>query len=413
MEMIAEKNMTFEAAVIPKEARIAAQERSLSEKVDMLQELRHQKSVYISQLTEANRLVTELKIKYNSAQSSLKEKDSVIQMMQKSFLEPEEDPVALYSPLPPPLPPHYSTPSSSPYTPRNNSHHCIASGTPSNQERRPIILPPKNTSSYSSSLMVNGTVQPATSSNPISPKLPVRTSPMPSRGNYRSQSASPIKALGSSVKSSSASSRHNGSRETSNRKNGYIHHAPPPIGRLSAHHHQSGNISNSVPNSPNTRNISRKPRISHPNMRFLQVPCTESPGYRQNHGHKGPGDMKRHYKPLPSPSEVKSKTPPPDYRLVTVATGSRSDKQDPPKLPHKLRHSSENDILSPKSGNYSHREQYDNGSLELFQSLVTNNVPVRSRSQGHSNRGALVSSDYNTHRHTKSSPTHSNNKISS
>lgn len=450
--------MTFEIAVIPKEARIAALERSLAEKIDASRELRHQKAGYLSQLTEANRCISDLEIKLTSAQSSLQEKDSVIHMMQKSFLEPEEDPLTHALPpsslhqLPPPLPPHHAPPHHHsgnhyqpppPLPPHHLPPHFPTSETPGGPEHdttpphgnrgslgsyiEVVPYPPQQSSHWAIS----------SSNPPRSPNAPI-ASPAVRRNNYRSQSVSPIKALGGCVNISSkprsapASNyvQEGGVASSTSRKNGYS----APTSRYVPHSlHHCGNCSSSAPNSPNVKSSPRKARISHPNMRLLQVPATDySGGFRQNQPHNnirwksntGPGGIRRaNYKPLPSPRAVKSKTPPPDYRLVSVSGGRGGGKQEPPKmLPKKQRHRSVEDMLDRSAfgdGCGQHQDTpptYPPSSLELFQSLVGQNGGV------HNTPGGLVSSlqmggargvvsdHYGVHQHSKSSPP--NDKVS-
>lgn len=414
--------MTFEAAVIPKEARIAALERSLAEKIDALHDLRHQKAAYISQLTEANRQITDFEIRLSSAQSSLKEKDSVIQMMQKSFLEPEEESMSHMQPLshiPPPKPVYFKRESNS--LDEDTGQPGLSSSGSGRYVEGPPDLPPSgwSTGGFSSSpySMIN-----------VSPKNsnPVRASPLASpvvhRTNCRSQSASPVKALNSStngVKPRGAPANQNYLHETSSipqRRGVYINYSPPTskyLGSSASHTHNS----NSMPNSPNVHNIPRRPRISHPNMRFLQVPGPDHVGFRQNYSHNqrksntGPGGMRRsNYTPSPSPRAMKSKTPPPDYRLVSVSGGRGSKSESPQLVPKKQCHKSVDNILTDTKGenssNHTPADYHHSKSLELFQSLIGESMPSSQQGRAQCSRDSREQLHLSTqHRHSESSPT--------
>lgn len=479
LELVAEKQMTFEIAVIPKEARISALERSLAEKIDTLHELRHQKAAYMSQLTEANRRITELEIKLTSVQSSLQEKDSVITMMQKSFLDPEDDPFATTTHssisstaqlLPPPSsghPTHHHPPQSHP----NHQMHLPPPYPPTSSYNHPLPPPPHHYfPTADSSNGIDGDTTPRdrtgsgsyievvsfTTPQPLpnhwsangpqprspGPNIPIRTLPLGgppavAQPTYRSKSVSPVKALGGNIngmKPKGAPGNHltNYPQETPSRRNGYtpLHQSPPTNRYFPNSIHQQRSNSNSAPNSPSVKSTPRKPRISHPNMRLLQVPTSEytaAVGYRPNHTpnnirrkcNTGPGAMRRNYKPLPSPRAVKSKTPPPDYRLVTVSGSRGNNKSESPKLaPTKPRHRSVEDMLSTAHEGQGHQRDtplYHPDSLELFQTLIGD-----SSNMGR-NRGELASSlqlreersgdSYGGHQHSKSSPSNNFNQI--
>lgn len=466
--------------MIPKEARIAALERSLAEKTDTLRELRHQKSTYLSQLTEANRRLAELEIKLTSALSSLQEKDTVIHMMQKSFLEPEDDPYAImyippsshYNPQPhgnhspPPHPP----PSSGPPPPLSfNSHHPPQLHL-YNQPHHSHLPPPKtcypmqdkpntldreiaqNRGSRGSGSYVDITPfpPPSLSSNhwpigsatpPKSPNIPMRNSPLASPSVHQaSYNGLPVKTLVNGMKPRGAPSNHstNYTQEVPSRKNGYSIHHTPPASRYTPNpiHYHGNNISSSAPNSPGVKSSPRKPRISHPNMRLLQVPTpadySSGVGFRQNHTHNnhlcwksntGPvGTRRGNYKAFPSPREVKSKTPPPDYRLVSVSGGRGGGKPDPPQVqPTKQRHKSVEDMLGCDYESGSAPQHQDTPSLELFQSLIrqSNGGSTQQSVQSPPKRAPCccpglegVANDLSRgHQHSKSSPT--NNQIRS
>ena len=456
--------MTFEVAVIPKEARISALERSLAEKIDTLHELRHQKAAYMSQLTEANRRITELEIKLTSVQSSLQEKDSVIVMMQKSFLDPDDDPFTSASSaaqlLPPPPsghPTHHHHPPQShpnhhqmhpppPYPPTSNyshpppQHHYFP--TADNSNSIDADATPRNRAGSGSYVEVVPFSAPQPLPNHWStngpqprspgPTIPLRTLPLGppavAQPTCRSKSVSPVKALGGNINGMKPKGAHTNYPQETPRRNGYTQHQSPPTNRYFPNSiHQQGSNSNSAPNSPSVKSTPRKPRISHPNMRLLQLPASEytaAGGYRPNHTpnnirrkcNTGPGGMRRNYKPLPSPRAVKSKTPPPDYRLVTVSGSRGNNKSESPKLtPTKQRHRSVEDILSTAHEGQRETPLYHPDSLELFQTLIGDSSNMER------NRGELANSlqlrgegprdSYGGHQHSKSSPSNNFNQI--
>ncbi len=378
MELMAEKQMAYETAVIPRDARIASLERSLAEKIDSLHDIQHQKVSYVSQLTEAKKKTSELEIRLVSAQSSLQEKDSVIQMMQSSFLEPDDEKGSL--------------------TPPQNG--LYPRGTPSDNHSvgyQTVADPPPIPSSPVKSILgkpsSSGPFQGAGSRSPRSLSKQTTIPPHSRNDNntspkHRSQSASPVKSLICN------NARHlnqqqqwpgglpntpNGfsSREPSapNRRNGYTTHSLCSGGNklLSPSSSPPSPPSSNKNVSPNFRGTPHhKPRISHPNFRLLQVPETTadhlrqtqlSTPYRQTFGynaqrkaHTGPSGMRRsNYQRPPSPRVVKSKTPPPDYHLVS--SGRKSS--NPNEISMKQRHKSVDDILS--SGNGSHPQNIING----------------------------------------------------
>lgn len=418
MELVAEKQMAFEAAVIPKNARIASLERSLAEKIDMLHEVQHQKAAYIGQLTDAKRQMSELEIRLTSAHSSLQEKDSVIQMMQTSFLEPEEDGSSLTPPQNCPFPKGSQRSSEklpcqiTEVTPMSSSSQSSTKSTPTNPQYN---------------------ITPRTPQNPV--RQPSLASPVRQSSNHRSQSASPVKALGSNgLKPRGSVSGYqltngfsSGEPPAPNKRNGYTTHSLCSGGRYSSSsttHHHSNIHSNSAPNSPNVRNTTHKPRITHSNLRVLQVPgAVERPGPTlwQNHAHTqrksntgSGGTRKSSYQRPLSPSVVKSKTPPPDYHLVSAGRSNSAPKV-PPK---KQRHKSVDNILGAepeKSLSYLQNgsSAVQDSSYDLFCSLVGDTVPlnqsggmsgVRSGFGGSMQVGIPENSNYDDHQHSKSSP---------
>lgn len=410
--------MTFDAAIIPKNARIASLERSLAEKIDLLHEVQQQKAAFISQLTDAERQISELDLKLTSAQTSLQEKDSVIQMMQKSFLEPEEEEPSTTPPQnyqgsqkSPDIPPCLVTevsPSSvllpcSTRSPATNPQCSVASSTPQNQARQSSL-----------------------------------GSPLHHLSNHTGQSSSPIKSLGSNVLRPRVVTTSFLLKEppAHNRRNGTTH-ALSSGGRYSSsspHHHSSNNVlSSAAPNSPSVRNTPHKSRITHSNLRALQVSATTErpdPIYRQKnmYAKSNAGGMRRsNYQRPPSPRLVKSKTPPPDYHLVS---SGRTKSSSPKTLAKNPRHKSVDDILQMESESsklhlHSGHSAMQDKSCKQFRSLVGDSVPM-SQSRGGGGGGGGVHNKFSFissvqvgmpesndchdhHQHSKSSP--SNNCI--
>ena len=396
--------MAFDAAIIPKNARIASLERSLAEKIDVLHEIQQQKISYIGQLTDSKRQMGELNIRLTSAQSSLQEKDSVIQMMQKSFLEPEDD-----------------GPSITP---------------PQNCQERPNCpdIPCQITELPSSPSPLQSSIQTA-STNPkyivsSTPRNAVRPSSLASAlhhsSNHSGQPVS-VKALGSNGLKQSGLINGFSPRDqpAPNRWNGHTHTLCSG-GRYSSSyscHHSSNNVlSSSAPNSPNIRNTPHKSRITRSNLRLLQLPGTTERSdltNRQNHMYVKPnaghGGMRRsNYQHPPSPRLVKSKTPPPDYHLVS---SGRMNSSSPKMLPKKQRHKSVDNILEHGSENspfHSGKGSMQDQSYRLFRSLVGDAMPPSQNGGGPSERssflsckqvGTLENSNYQDHhQHSESSP---------
>ena len=178
-------------------------------------------------------------------------------------------------------------------------------------------------------------------------------------------------------------------------------------------------VSNSAPNSPNTR--SRKPRISHPNLHFLHVPNTSYP-----HSHAGKANtsprgtrMNPPLSPGFSDRAVKSKTPPPNYKLVSYSSasgnggvGQSNRRTMVNQSPSKQRHHSVEDILGGKEYDLTMRgHSFQNGSMELFHSLIGGSVPPQSQEELRGYRkvqlgvgGAREPGLRHGHQHSKSSP---------
>ena len=90
LELVAEKQMALETAVVPRDTRLAHLERSLVEKTDIVHELHQQRSMYLSQISDANQRLAEMEATIMSLQSTVAGKDSLIQMLQQSFLDPDD-----------------------------------------------------------------------------------------------------------------------------------------------------------------------------------------------------------------------------------------------------------------------------------------------------------------------------------
>lgn len=82
--------MELETAVVPRDTRLAHLERSLAEKTDIMHELRQQRSMYLSQISDTNQRIAEMETRVASLQSTIREKDSLIQVLQQSFLDPDD-----------------------------------------------------------------------------------------------------------------------------------------------------------------------------------------------------------------------------------------------------------------------------------------------------------------------------------
>ena len=344
LELVAEKQMAFDAAVIPKNVRIASLERSLAEKIDMLHDVQKQKSAYISELTDAKRQVSELDIRLTSAQSSLQEKDSVIQMMQKSFLEPDEDasPSSLTQNYPLNLKTSDKSPSQTTEAASlslsgvassvagSSSQYSVAPSMPQNMLGQSLLLPSYNHAN-----------------------LPV--SPVKAQGNPGSR---PTVSVPDNPVTSSFLSREPAAL---NRKDDTAHTRCHRDVHSSFSQHHSGNmLSNSAPNSPKVRNTPHKPRITH-SIRLLQAPNKDSPGleYRQNNLYVASkaelgGQKRSNYQRPPYSRHTKSKTPPPDYHLTSIGIMNSCSKALPPQ---KQRHKSADNTL---------RKESENGSSELY-----------------------------------------------
>ena len=416
LELIAEKQMAFETAVIPRDARIASLERSLAEKIDTLHDVQRQKAAYVTQLSDAKRQISELEIRLTSARSSLQEKDSVIQMMQSSFLEPDDEKVSL------------TPPQNGAFPKGNYRNHDQVPCQITEVVSQPPAVPAKKhrASTGSSTLHETGSRSPRS----LTRQPPVVSPVHNNLAKNRSQSASPVKALvNNNVRPRGTTLISNGfsSREPAapNRRNGYTTHS-----LCSGNRFATPSLSSTPSSTPNIRGSPHhKPRITHSNLRLLQVPGStvdrsgqmahkQNHAYAQRKSNTGPSNMRRsNYQRPPSPRLVKSKTPPPDYHLVS--SGRRNS--GPKGTPTKQRHRSVDDILSGtgkshlQAGN-GHGPLHDS-SYDFFHSLVGDTVPLSS-SRGGMRAGFTSSTqlggisdssmDYldKHHQHSSSSPSH-------
>ena len=437
--------MAFEAAVIPRDVRIASLERSLAEKIDKLHDVQRQKTDYMGQLTEAKRRLSELETRLNSARSSLQEKDSVIQVMQSSLLEPDDEKGSL-------TPPHnglYQSPS------RNHVHDGYASG-----QSLPEVPPAP--SSPVKPLAGNGYYTPLHGAGSRSPRTLARPSAIPlppsthshAHKQYRSQSVSPVKPFivssGCNMRPQRAMpivSNRFPSREPQiqNCRNGYTTHSlcsgsryapPPPSTSSSSPPHQIPNPPNMSHGSPQHHKPPQLPPYpSNSQTRLFQIPTNlpaevdhpveRMPGYTASHASLSSLHMKAttghdetrsscQYSALPR--VVKSKTPPPDYHLVSSSQrspniGIESAKQ---------RHRSVDDILASRVHENNlplpvHRQRGVSGNApyDLFHSLVGDDVPLprtgtfRMGFSGSSHLGGVSSGSVgylDDHCHSRSSP---------
>ena len=531
LELVAEKQMVLETAVVPRDTRLAHLERSLAEKTDIVHELQQQRSMYLSQISDANQRLAEMETRVASLRSTVQEKESLVQMLQQSFLDPDdygsacgssysfsqEDQTTLtslhHSPvsakkfnlngamggtsgrnrngsssydqlslqIPPPLPSYHGR-----FT--NGAHARVAGRSPRHSEG----------SSASSPRGYPGEL-----GSPVKgySNYSVPTSPVKTVQYERSGSLSPVKRLNErgSTKYYNLELSDDTMADGSTSYPHYqrVHSQPPPVGSGSGrfdsngsrryngspataisppttHYHKlSVPTSNSAPNSPNVRKVAQKPRISQPNIHHVQ----HTQGGRANRGRKdlssltrlgsppkyrnpkvvksNTADMKRHHvRPLVN-LEVKSKTPPPNYKLevhhrqqaqsgggqssikgggVTSVNGSRHrgnghHGHQRPSDHQKQRHHSVDDILGGDGESRRDRGSFkaatltadstkavanfstnsnNSSSLALFESLIGDSLPKASSpliGNGINLRRRHNNINTSTHRHSQSSPT--------
>lgn len=461
--------MVLEAAVVPRDTRLAHLERSLAEKTDIVHELRQQRSMYLSQISDANQKNTEMEARVASLLSTIHEKDSLIQVLQQSFLDPDDFSLSQDNQLSSSL--HHSPVSAKKFS-LNGAHGRNSGGS----ERSPydqlsLQIPPPPVSGSFHQRFANGAHAHASRTmrhsegsrgNPGTSDL---GSPVKEYSD-RSLSPCPVKAVPSEKVSSLSLIQKANDRGTSQyytmelpdddmTDSGPYHHSQggqPHMGGsgaygnsnhgyVTAHKLLSAPTSSSAPNSPSVRKVTRKPRISQPSLQHnmhLHVPGQSSNGREPNLSNltrlgsppkqrnprmikSNTGDMRTsHIRPLVD-AEMKSKTPPPNYKLVShrhQARGQSRGGSSPGSVKrkcesashhgshghkksdhHKQRHHSVDDVLSQDVESKATGSSA-NSSLLLFESLLGDSLPKTS--------SPLVSSGtrYNsTHQHSKSSPT--------
>ena len=526
LELVAEKQMVLETAVVPRDTRLAHLERSLAEKTDTVHELRQQRSLYLSQISDANQRLAEMEASIASLQSTIAGKDSLIQMLQQSFLEPDDFSCVssqddqMSSSL------HHSPVSAKKFSLNGHISGGGGGGGGMNNPRGPgghydqlsLQIPPPSLPTFHHRL-ANGAH--AHSSRPSS----LRYADSSLRG-YQGEMGSPVRGYvncslpSSPVKAVQYESRAGSLspiKKTSDRGThkyytlelpddmvdggSTYYRGPVPPGTNvgggggvggsglysnhtpSATHKLSLPISNSAPNSPSLRKVSpHKPRISQPSLHHTYQPHPPNggipaatlngsgrsskrdqnlsdltrlgspPKYKNpKGGRQSTGDTytKRDHIRPPSGMKGKSKTPPPNYKLDLhhrqMANGDQStrvggeggggnspqregseQKDISPhhhhhgrlKKPghhhhHKQRHHSVDDVLN---GGHEMREgeagtnlsMNSNSSitLALFESLLGDSLPKGSMPTVVERGGAGRRRNVNSHRHSKSSPTH-------
>ena len=518
--------MALETAVVPRDTRLAHLERSLAEKTDIVHELRQQRSMYLSQISDANQRLAEMESRMASLQSTIQEKDSLIHMMQQSFLDPDDcsnvslsfsqedsmsstlhhspvsakkfslngatiplslmgsggmsprgseirshyDQLSLQTP-PPPLPP------------MSSYHHRYANGAHAHGGR--TSRHSEGSSRYRGYQIELGSPVKGYSN------ICVPSSPVKGMQYERSGSLSPVKrpndrgphnkyyTLELSDDVMDGSPYHRGQLQPAGGGYGGSHGSPV----TSAHHKLSAPSSNSAPNSPNVRKVHHhRPRTSQPNLHQIHAPVHGAggggssrqsgsrdsnlstltrlgspPKYRNPKGVKSnTGDMKRNQIQPPTDVEVKSKTPPPNYKLhhqhhpqadvgqsARTVVGTGGGKENSPgamrksesggsplhrhrdglnghkRLPshQKQRHHSVDDVLNGQEISVENRNlnlsmnSNSSGSLALFESLIGDALPKTSSplvgnvSGSGSGRRHGRRHIINSHRHSKSSPT--------
>lgn len=91
LELVAEKQMELDAATVPRDTMIAQMKRTIAEQKDTIEELRQQKMKYMVQLYDANKKMADLENKKAILQLNVAEKDSLIQTLQQSYAEVDDD----------------------------------------------------------------------------------------------------------------------------------------------------------------------------------------------------------------------------------------------------------------------------------------------------------------------------------
>ncbi len=399
LELVAEKQMALEAAVIPRDSRMEQLERTVSEQAITIQELYQQRSSYISQLTDTNRSLAELETKVSSLRLTVNEKEAVIQALQNSFLDPEELSQDDYALMGSPV-----------------LHHS------------PVAAQKHSFSLIGAQVDVDGTVSlpgDIPSSYPFFPPSPPMKKRGPPNGAYArghvTDNFSPMRRY--SDKGAPV-----GPRSLSPVKRATAVATTPPVytmkdppayasGSPTTSHYYPLPVSSSAPNSPNNRTGSRKSRISHPNMHFLQIPSSRSPppssprksSLENIKPNTSPIDTRRnHPKPPPlSPNPGcrtgKSKTPPPNYKLVSFSASSASNRGL--LMSSKQRHHSVDDVLKDHASSTAPKRSKD--PMEMFHSLLGDNGSPQTQSeykQALQMGGVREGRMRQGHQHSKSSP---------
>ena len=520
--------MALETAVVPRDTRLAHLERSLAEKTDIVHELRQHRSMYLSQISDANQRLAEMETRMASLQSTIQEKDSLIQMLQQSFLDPDDysstcssfsQDDQLLTSL------HHSPVSAKKFTLNGGP---VGIGGRGGNDRSPydqlsLQIPPPTLPSFHHQRFTNGAHAhasghgrssrhsessslrgyPGELGSPVKgySNYSVPTSPVKAVQYERSGSLSPVKRrnergapkyynleMSDDTMVDSSSSYHyraqlpttsGGFGNGSGYGNGTHNAASSPT----THHHKlSVPTSNSAPNSPSVRKAVQKPRISQPNLHHIQHAPPAAGGSaaaRANGGgreqnlssltqlgsppkYRNPkvvksntGDMKRNHIRPPVDMAVKSKTPPPNYKLdfnhrqqaqgrgqssskgVGASSVSGSHHRGNGHHGHlrppdhqKQRHHSVDDIVdshgetmeqqvnglfeAPATNNYPavalSMNSNNSSSLALFESLIGDSLPKASSPLIGSSVSASSRRHHNainsaTHRHSQSSPT--------
>jgi hypothetical protein len=550
---------------VPRDTRLAHLERSLAEKTDIMHELRQQRSMYLSQISDTNQRIAEMETRVASLQSTIREKDSLIQVLQQSFLDPDDygsacgsfsqDDQLLTNQL------HHSPVSAKKFNLNGTVGGIGGGGGPrrGGNDASPYdqlslqIPPPPLPSFHHQQRFTNGAHAHASgrnlrySENSSSPRgypaggelgypivkgysnYSVPTSPVKAVQYDRSGSLSPVKRpneIRGTAKYYNLELSNDAMTDSGAYPPPYRGHGQLPIGGSggysngstssvsghgyngtpaatasspsSTHHHKLSvpTTSNSAPNSPSVRKVAQKPRISQPNIHHIQhASPPHAPGGGNGAGvaaraninggreqnlssltrlgsppkYRNPkvvksntGDMKRNHIRPPIDMAVKSKTPPPNYKLEinNRQQGGRSSKKGvgiavgggsvngshhhgnghhghlkPPLDLQKQRHHSVDDFLGNQHGEMTAERAQDRGifdaaatnspvvrlqlstnsnnssSLALFESLIGDSLPKTGSpliggcsvaSRRHHNNNNMNGA---THRHSQSSPT--------
>lgn len=445
--------MVLEAAVIPRDSRVKQLERTVSEQASVVQELNQQRANYITQLSGVNQRLAEVEMKLSSMEMKVHEKDTVIQVLQNSFLNPDDtiqdehisnsssvlhhSPVAakkygfpIGSPvdmdrtvsLPAdmssvPVPPY----SQSPLTPP--LRRGLPTGTHGVPQHNSRLQPGGQSSTHAQLYTDKG--QPGGQSSPHAQLYADKGQLYVNKGQPGGQT-SPHAQLYTEISQRTVSSsrslspvkRQSGTPVyiTKEPYNGHgpTEHIPPPANHSSYSHYTPSSYPTapSTPDSPDVQPFERTPPLSHAHLHFAQVPNLQPHASKSTMGTQG-GRGNQSLNPSINRS-VKSKTPPPNYKLVShsLANGSREQTSKiTDQSQYKQRHHSADDTLG-KSGLPARGERSQSGSMELFNSLVgSDNIPPQSQGgiHGYTNMqlgvsGSRQPSQARSHQHSKSSP---------